>query len=155
MMVTIFEAARPRAYMPSMAQEQTPDKGKAKVTRIKGPRTSTVANLFIVDGLPEGEVSNSALVEKIRRVYVTIAPDGFVSHAPEGRKVFRWLTSDRADLSRTVQEVGHLEEDATEQQAVTELLAETDRALEATARHAGHIDALLEQIRAVRAATVV
>jgi hypothetical protein len=41
------------------------------------------------------------------------------------------------------------------EEAAAELLAETDRALEAIARHADRTDALLEQIKAVRAETIV
>lgn len=47
------------------------------------------------------------------------------------------------------------EEEFLSEEAAAELLAETDRALEAIARHADRTDALLEQIKAVRAETLV
>jgi hypothetical protein len=47
------------------------------------------------------------------------------------------------------------EEEFLSEEAAAELLAQTDRSLESIARHADRTDALLEQIKAVRAETLV
>ena len=135
---TTFEPADCRAYMPPMAQEQTPPRVTRKTRAPFAPPSR-------LPGPSEFEAREGAARDALKCEARTEAEE-----AAEARGQRLALEEERANLPLQDDEEEYLSEEAA-----AELLAETDRAVEAIARHADRTDALLEQIKAVRAETLV